>query len=285
MQITVMVCEGGIVALNKKDYENFGSSSIYFASRDKKKVERMKGRVTVISTVCPDYPHDGEKYTFRGELGTGISLTAGSHLKLVPGLIAELCQQEREVVWKILVADLPELVEDQEEFYVSVAESKEEYVRRCEQSMLTITERLMEDDFSRFSIEVETFSDFYGKMEMPYLKIQKSVAKEIIKKVNEDKEFSVKFSYFMRERADLAMKFRGRRLNSDELTQAAAHGMSLYVTHGTLLRQVFCGQNLVVVNHATPNLQHFFLCELVPGYDILKDTAKFPLGIIDESWY
>ncbi|NTU98910.1 hypothetical protein HGA64_02805, partial [Candidatus Falkowbacteria bacterium] len=111
------------------------------------------------------------------------------------------------------------------------------------------------------------------------------VAERILREAKTNSSFAGKFSAFCAMRQNLAVKFRGRQLSSEELAEAAAHGMSLYVTHGSLLRQSLAQQKLVIVNHFTPNLQNFFLCNFVPGCEHLKNEPKFPLGVIDDSWY
>jgi hypothetical protein len=267
------------MSFNSQDYRAFPGTEIHFSRSDQRKLKRIKRQAVLVSTVCPDYPHDGGKYTFMGQLGNGISLTARSHLVRVPGLIEGFNQLGLETRWLILVADLPELTGKQEAFYRRVAASKEEYIARCEASALAIQAQVGS------SAEARTFSSWYAEQGVPYLEVQEAVAERILDESKTDSPFAGKFAAFCAMRQNLAVKFRGRPLSSDELAEAAAHGMSLYVTHGTLLRQRFADQNLVVINHFTPNLQNFFLCNFVPGCDRLANAQKFPLGVIDDSWY
>lgn len=263
--------------LDKRNYLAFGETPIYFSKKDKKRVESMRGSLTLLSTVCPDYPCLGKKYTFQGELGKGVSLTARQHLEIVPALIKSLAANA-EINWLILVADLPELTEGQKEFYERVAGSREEYLQRCHDSAKAI--KICSNGYSR----VETFSEFYGAQGIDYLAIQEKVAGNISQKAG-DPDFSSKFTSFVACRMALAEKFRGRRLSLDEHKAAAAHGMSLYITHGSLLRKVFEGKNLVVINHFTPNLQNFFLCQFVDDSEHLQNSPKFPVGILDSDLY
>ncbi|NTU98645.1 hypothetical protein HGA64_01390, partial [Candidatus Falkowbacteria bacterium] len=158
------------MAFNRKDYRAFAGTEIYFSKNDHRKMERARDNVTLVSTVCPDYPHDDGKYTFTGELGTGISLTAHSHLNRVPRLIEKLQEQGVEANWLILVADLPELTSKQTEFYTRVASSKDDYIARCESSAATIKAEAPQ------ATEVKTFSSWYGKQGVPYLEMQEEVA-------------------------------------------------------------------------------------------------------------
>ncbi len=264
---------------NRKDYRAFPETGIHFSRGDQRKLKRIASQVTLVSTVCPDYPHDGSKYTFKGELGTGISLTADSHIRHVPDLIKGLDVLGIKARWLVLVADLPELTEKQAEFYRRVAASKEDYIDRCEASAAAIADKL------GGMAEARTFSSWYAEHSFSYLDIQETVAGRIIDEAQRDRAFGGKFAAFCAMRQNLATKFRGRPLSAAELAEAAAHGMSLYVTHGSLLRKIFADQNLVVINHFTPNLQNFFLSKFVPGCEHLENTAKFPLGVIDDSWY
>lgn len=268
---------------NFKDYN--AMAGIFFSKTDHQKVIKMQGEIVIVSTVCPHYPDNGKKYTFRGSLGSGISLTAKQHLKRIPPFLGELAKLGRSIVWRILVADLPELVESQREFFERVAGTKQEYLRRCNESAQAIQEAIGREQKSLLPTRVETFSCFYGRQQISYLEIQEKVAKNILEKASVDRDFSNRLNYFAIERRGLSEKFRGRRLSDEEQRIAAAHGMSLYITHGTLLRSLFFNKNLVIINHATPNLRHFFMCDLVDGYGHLVNAPKFPVGIIDENLY
>ncbi len=253
--------------------------AIDFKESDVKKIRMMSTdkQIVVVSTVCPDYPHNGEMYTFSGTLGSGISLTAMEHMNHVPDLLDTLRGLGFQVSWRILVADLPEIVE--REFIGRVAGGESEYLSRCAQSSVSIQLAVSTQ------ATVATFSDFYGSFGVDYLSIQKDVTDQI-KAQAETEEFQYKFRSFAYSRAELARKFRGRSLSHEEILDAGAHGMSLYITHGTLLRKVFLGENLIVVNHQTPNLQNFYLCNFVPQYtELLINTPKFPLGILKKDLY
>jgi len=255
-----------------------GASSVWFKETDIKKIQMMSSEnpLHIISTVCPDYSNDGQRYTFSGEMGSSISLTALEHLKNVPALIEVFHTQGFRVEWTILVADLPEIVE--EEFVSRVAGTTDQYLDRCKNSAKAIQSEVGE------LVSVETFTSFYSVLGIDYLAIQRSVAKRILLE-GEIEPFHSKFVNFATGRRDLAEKFRGRRLSEGEILHAGAHGMSLYITHGTLLRHIFLGKNLVVVNHQTPNLQNFYLCNFVSGYEHLLNTPKFPLGILKKELY
>lgn len=272
-----------VAANNFRDYNTM--ARIFFSKTDYQKVMKMQGEIAIVSTVCPHYPDNGKRYTFRGSLGSGISLTAKQHLMRVPPLLDQLVNLGRSIRWYILVADLPELVESQREFFERVAGTKEEYLRRCNESAQAIQETVSGEQKFLFPSCVETFSSFYGRQLIPYLEIQEGVAENILKKAATDRDFSNRLNYFAIERSALSEKFRGRRLSDEEQKIAAAHGMSLYITHGTLLRSLFFNKNLVIINHATPNLRHFFMCDLVDGYGHLINAPKFPVGIIDENLY
>ncbi|MDA3840749.1 MAG: hypothetical protein PF572_06735 [Patescibacteria group bacterium] len=260
---------------NYSAFSEFGLP-IYFSRKDERRIRKMNGRVRVVSTVCPDYPHDGEKYVFNGDLGESASLTAIRHLRAVPGFLDSLSEIGLEVDWTILVADLPELVDAQKEFFERVAGSKEEYIRRCCHSVINI------EKMATRKCGVMTFSQFYS--EIDYLFHQEEVARNILAAA-EHSDFSSKFNSFVAERAELAKLFRGRALSRDELREAAAHGMSLYVTHGTLIRERFLGDNVIIVNHLTTNLTNFHLAKFFKGHESLENTPKIPLGIIDSQMY
>ncbi len=264
--------------IDLNNYEPFfqNGESVYFSKKDRKKIDRMKGGVDIISTICPDYPNDGKKYTFQGNLGDGVSLTAKRHLEVAPRFIAKLENMGLRVKWILIVADLPELVDSQQEFYERVADSKNEYLRRCQVSVEKI--RTLVNGQS----EVLTFESFYKGVD--YISSQTQVAENILK-ASECEPFRGKFNSFMFHRASLARLFRGRNLSAEELEQATAHGMSLYVSHGTLLRKMYQGKNLIVLNHMTPNLQNFYLARFANGCEDLENTLKFPLGIIDGELY
>lgn len=200
--------------INLDNYQPFlGKNQIYFSKRDEKKILRMRGNVKVVSTVCPDYFHDGEKYVFNGKLGSSASLTALSHLQQVPQFLEKLEELEMILEWLILVADLPELVESQKEFYERVASSKKEYMLRCRESAKNVS--LLADG----KAEVMTFSDYYR--DRNYLYYQEEVAKNILKEA-ETQAFKSRFDSFVLERAGLARLFRGRNLTEKELRESAA---------------------------------------------------------------
>ncbi|MBU1252458.1 MAG: hypothetical protein KKC96_02605 [Nanoarchaeota archaeon] len=263
----------------EKIYSHFGDSKILFTKKDLTKIGRMKGEVNVVSTVCPDYSNTGASYTFNGKLGRGVGLVAKRHLEFAPIFLDELKKVDFDPHYLILTADLPELVDCQKGFYLKVADSKEDYLSRCRSSSEEISKNV-----SSFG-KSKTFSAFYGGQGIDYLNIQENVAKNIEMRAQKDRDFRGRFNYFMRERKDLAEKFRGRSLSDSELEAAAAHGMSLYVTHGTLLKRFFEKENLIVLNHATANLKNFFMCEFVGGYEYLKDSMNFPIGIIPGDFY
>jgi hypothetical protein len=262
-----------------KQYQTFGTSQVYFPKRDHKKISRMKGPITLVSTVCPDYPNDGKTYTFFGKLGTGISLTSWEHLNNVPALIKELKKQGIEPNWHILLADLPELTDGQTEFFHRVADSKEAYLNLCEQSARAIQAEVGSN------AKVMTFSEFYGNQGIDYLEVQEKTCAMILQLRDEDRAFDSKFSIFRNKRVRLAQLFRGQRLSKEEMDMAAAHGMSLYATHGTLLRHIFDCDRLVVVNHDTANLRNFFLWNVVPGGAKVEHMQNFPVGILDGTLY
>ncbi|MEI8174433.1 MAG: hypothetical protein WCG28_00610 [bacterium] len=255
-------------------------NGVWFKGTDIKKIRMMEGckPLYIISTVCPDYSNDGQKYTFSGNLGSGISLTAQEHLTHVPEVLEVLSSHGFRPKWTILVADLPEVVESQSDFLTKVALGREDYLSRCALSAVAIKQKVSD------LAQVLTFSGFYGNHSLDYLMIQNQVAKRV-REEGEVAPFRSKFHSFAFGRAELAQKFRGRRLSEEEIMDAGAHGMSLYITHGTLLRQIFLGKNLVVVNHETPNLQNFYLCNFVSGYEHLLNTPKFPLGILKKDLY
>lgn len=262
-----------------KDYFSFEDSGIFFPQKSLRKIQQMKGTVNVISTVCPDYPNDGHKYTFIGKLGNGVGLIAKKHLELTPKFLENLQNKNLIPRYIILTADLPELVDCQKEFYLRVADSEQNYLNQCQISAKSITSKMV------FPGESETFSTFYNLRNIDYLSIQKEVSKNILKLAEENRDFRCSFRYFMAERHNLSEKFRGRMLSEEELKIAAAHGMSLYVTHGTLLRKIFEQENLIVLNHNTANLKNFFRYEFVNGYENLKNTQHFPIGIIPGDFY
>jgi hypothetical protein len=83
----------------------------------------------------------------------------------------------------------------------------------------------------------------------------------------------------------LSEKLWGKKLNQEEHRLAAACGMSLYATHGTLLRKLFKNKNFIFINHFTPNLKNLFSCNFVDNHEYLKDTPKFPLGLVSGTFY
>lgn len=270
------------MALDRNNYQEFfPGGGIFSSAKDQKRISRLAGEALVVSTVCPDYPNNGRQYVFDGELGENISLTAQQHLRLIPEFVRQLIRDDDQLSlnWLILVADLPELAAGQEEFFTRVARSKDDYLDRCRKSAEAIQTAV--GDQAR----ALTFSDFYGQQKIDYLSIQENTAARILERADSDSAFSGKLTGFMFERKELAEKFRGRPLSRVELRQAAAHGMSLYITHGTLLRRIFQGQNLVVANHFTPNLGNFFLSDFVAGCADLKNTPRFPILILDGDLY
>jgi len=262
-----------------QDYFPFKNSEVFFSKKNIKKLGRIKGEVTIVSTVCPDYANSGTTYTFEGMLGNGIGLVASKHLYFSKKFIEELKNMGVEPNHLVLTADLPELVDSQKEFYISAAGSKEGYLEKCQES----SEKIQEEGGDRF--KSETFSLFYGKRNIDYLKLQIEASERILKLAKEDARFNYSFQSFVRERKALAEKFRGRRLSLEELEIAGAHGMSLYATHGTLLKKIFENKNIIVLNHSTPNLKNFFACELVPGFENLKSQQNFPIGVIPGEFY
>ncbi len=268
------------MSLNRKDYFTVGQANkILFSKQGVKKIERMNKEITLVSNVCPDYPNDGEKYTFSGKLGSGISLSAKAHIDSVPCLINDLCHRKINIKWIILVADLPEISSGMEEFYCRVAENREKYLECCENSAKAIQEKI------NGLAKVETFSSFYQDKGIDYLQIQEIVEKNILDRQGTDRDFKIRFSYFMNKRALLSMMFRGRELSEEENKKAAAHAMSLYMTQGTLLRKIFLNQNLIVINHETLNIKNFFDFSLVPNSDYLAPHPKFPVGVIEGELY
>lgn len=268
--------------MRSKIKNNFSSGGdVWFKETDINKIRMMEcgEPLYIISTVCPDYSNNGQRYTFSGVLGSGISLTALEHLVNVPKLLKIFQEKGFRPEWRILVADLPEVVDSQSEFFTKISQNKGDYLSRCARSAIAIQEAVSN------LADVQTFSDFYGNFNLNYLQIQEQVAKKI-RNEGEIQPFKSKFMSFATSRTELARKFRGGRiLTPDEILEAGAHGMSLYVTHGTLLRKLFLGKSLVVINHQTPNLQNFYLCNLVPGYEYLLNTVKFPLGILTKELY
>ena len=261
------------------DYMPFEDSNILFSKKSLSKIQRMKGQINVISTVCPDYPNNGRKYIFRGKLGNGIGLVARKHLELAPKFLDNLKNKNVGIKYLILTADLPELVDCQKEFYLAVADSEKNYLEQCKISAENIFSAMV------FPGKSETFSSFYGSRNIDYLSLQEEVSRNILREARENQDFRIDFQYFIRKRSNLSEKFRGRGLSDAELGIAAAHGMSLYVTHGTLLRKIFEHENLIVLNHDTINLKNFFRCEFVSNYKHLKNLEKFPIGIIPGEFY
>lgn len=260
---------------------NFSSiNGVCFKETDIKKIQMIERgeKLHVISTVCPDYSNDGQKYTFSGPLGSSVSLTAQEHLTNVPALLEVFNQIGFVTEWKILIADLPEVIDSQRDFILRVSQGKEDYLSRCARSAIAIQEKVSN------RAQVQTFSDFYGNVGLDYLNIQETVAKKI-REEGEKPPFRSRFITFSMARAELACRFRGGKLSLEEVLNAGAHGMSLYITHGTLLRNIFLGQRLLLVNHQTPNLQNFYLAKFVPGFEDLENTPKFPLGILEKKLY
>jgi len=147
--------EGSKSNINLSNYSPFSENcKVFFSAKHLKKVRKIRDRAILVSTVCPDYPNNGAEYTFVGELGTGISLTAQDHIKGVPSFIQALKQKGVSTEYLILVADLPEVAQCQESFYKSVAGSREEYLRRCSMSAKSIQDKV--GDLAR----VGTFSGF-----------------------------------------------------------------------------------------------------------------------------
>lgn len=52
------------MSFSKKNYLQFGNFPVYFPKTQKIRIEKMREKLILISTVCPDYPNDGKKYTF-----------------------------------------------------------------------------------------------------------------------------------------------------------------------------------------------------------------------------
>jgi len=264
--------------INLNNYLPFAPSvkQLFFSKKDKNVIMKMSGSVDVISTVCPDYPNDGNRYTFNGQLGIGISLTARHHLDVVPDFIDELKNNGLSVNWIIIIADMPELVDSQREFYERVAGSKDEYLLRC-----NISAKRVQDFVGNYA-QAMTFRDFYEGID--YAGFQSDVALRILEE-SMCQPFCSKFNSFLKSRIQLAELFRGRKLNDEERRVAAAHGMSLYVSHGTLIRKKYQYKNVIVVNHATTNLQNFFLAKLVRNHEHLDNRRKFPIGFLDVENY
>jgi len=263
----------------KKDFQPFGGADIYFSKRSRIKLKKLAEgeELNIISTVCPDYPHNGRQYTFSGQLGNRISLTAREHLRTVPDLVKILFFRGVPTNWLILLADLPEVTPAQAEFVQRLSGSPLSYLLRCAKSAAAIQREI------GGSARVETFSTWYGSRQIDYLSLQTAAAKNIL--AAQDACFREFFACFCESRRPLAEKFRGRRLNKEELRQAGAHAISLYATHGTLLRKIFAGRKLLVINHNTINLRNFFLSGYVPLNNFNANLPKFIIGILSRSLY
>ncbi len=265
--------------INLHNYQKFQDTELYFSKRDKKILEKMIGQeVRLISTVCPDYANDGEKYTFWGELGCDISFTMRQHHAVVPSFIKTLQKLGCKPVWDVLLADLTNVTSIQNDFLKKVAGSKKEYLRRCEKSAEKIQEMI--SDYGT----AKTFSQFYEEQGIDYLSIQEKTAKNIFDYFEHPK-FKSKFESFLIARKPLSEKLWGKKLKLEEQRIAAAHGISLYATHGTLLRDIYKNENFIFINHCSPNLKNLFHCNFVDEYEHLQDHPKFPLGLVSGVFY
>jgi len=136
------------------------------------------------------------------------------------------------------------------------------------------------------------------------MSLQEKVSQNILEEVYQKPEsrFTSRFRIFLNYRAILATRFRRMvldqerrtRLTKTELEEAAAHGMSLYMAHGSLLKKLCLEkrivpdadhQNLIIVNHNTPNLSNFHVPRFVPGCEDLERYQNIPVGIVEGGDY
>jgi hypothetical protein len=179
---------------------------------------------------------------------------------------------------------------------MSVSGSKEDYIQRCEKSAKEIQDQIKQ------LATVETFSLFYGKRDLNYLTLQEQTESNILKEVSKDSnsKFAHYFRTFMVQRRVLAERFRRMVLQSEgrysltqkEMFESAAHGMSLYMVHGSLLRLLLLKESLIpedgsldliVLNHNTHNIRNFHNYQFVPGCEVLDHFPNFPVGIVGEE--
>lgn len=264
--------------------DKFLDTDVYFTKRSTARIMRMNRDkpLYVMSTVCPDYPHKDGRYTFKGDLGEGISFTAWQHIKTMPKFIQALKDLGFTVRYRMLVADLTNACKGQEEFNKRVAGSREEYLRRCHMSSLAIEKELKKV----LDVEIRscTFTSYYLKHNIKYDDVQYKTMLNILK-AKDREDFKGKFQKFMEERRPLSEKLWHAGMTQQEEDFATAHGMSLYTTHGTLLRHIYKDENFLLINHVTPNLKNFYLTEFVTGYEHVKDYKKFCLGLITGEFY
>ena len=179
---------------------------------------------------------------------------------------------------KILLADLTNLTDSQKEFIKKVAGTNEEYLKRCQASADSIQNMIKNHG------NVETFTKFYNRHGIEYSKIQQNTAKKVYDR-SKDTDFRPRFESFALARAPLSKKLWGGDLPKEGYEIAAACGISLYATHGTLMRHIYANENLILINHSTINLQNIFSCEFVPGYEHLQTYPKFPIGLFSGKFY
>lgn len=203
------------------------------------------GAITFASAVCPDYEHDGTTFTYRG-LGDRLPFIAMRHLEVMEPVINRLKSRGVTADYHLLLADLeadlPMIVE-----YLAGG-SPEEFIRRCQKSCDALRAEAFRREVplarcERFSTAFPEWATLYGQ-----------TLDRIREEVRSNRTLTTELETVAAKRNPYYRSQAGwRPLSTEDCLGLALRHSAQYSTWGECVTRL-CGEDVVVINHATINL-------------------------------
>ena len=196
----------------------------------------LRGSPAVVVPVCPDYAHDGTRYTFQGPLGTGVSLLAQRHIAFLEPLV-----REDLIHVELLYADQESLDErlcasagiKADTFVLHVLESVDATMRYCLDHSLPIQVTTMTERFPELGERERTAAIRVIQNETALIQLDTMARRSMYHTID-------------------------RRMSWEEMRQRTARTAAQYLALGELASS----QGWLVANHSTVNLRWYLRTEV-----------------------
>jgi hypothetical protein len=206
---------------------------------------RMRtGKLTVVSAVCPDYERVAGKFTYKA-MGSSVPFTAQQHLQVVKEISALLNGQGVELNYIMTLADtefdLPLVVE------ALCQGDASEFLRRCQESCHALQCQAEKDGLVMNGCR--RFTDVFPEWFEYYTLAYEHVKAQTAASASAAQDLAIKAC----SRATLYKAMAGQPVSQQYCHEMVLRQWAQYATWGELATRTF-GQDIVMMNHSTPNL-------------------------------
>lgn len=196
----------------------------------------LSGQHRIVVPCCPDYSHDGSRYTFRNLHG-GVSLLALKHIAFLEKIAMLLPNAEATFLYADHEADDIELLR-------VTGKTKDEFTVLVRDSIAATQEKIATHGWTAYAM-TDLMPDLVTEEEKAY------------RWITENPDFKRRIDSETMDRAEMYFKIR-RTLTDAEMRERTVRTAAQYVAFGRFAAEQKC----FVLNHTTVNLSWYLQTEV-----------------------